>query len=89
MAMTGQESFKHTLAELCKARFPIIYVTTWEEERVAECIQELDGDAALIKTPRKVMRWSSTRGFHGSGTGTVKVRHSRYPGFLVVVRKGI
>jgi len=72
MAMTGQESFKHALAELCKARFPIIYVTTWEEERVAECIQELAEDASLIKTPRKVMRWSSTRGFHGPNTGAVK-----------------
>ncbi len=51
------------LGSLLKARFPYIYIPTWEEERAAKMIQTVVKDADIIKTIRKVYTWTQTVGF--------------------------
>ena len=67
-----QDTFQQELAELCRARFPIIYVTTWEEERVTKTIVELGQDEERLRKIRKVLFWSSTRGFYDKHKSVVK-----------------
>ncbi len=54
------------MAELCKARFPCIYLQTWEEERVLEELVALAADAQTIRTPRAVFTWAATTGVTSS-----------------------
>jgi len=51
------------LSELLKARFPYIYIPTWEEERVLDMIRSVVTDPDKIKTVRKFYVWSVTDGF--------------------------
>jgi SpoVK/Ycf46/Vps4 family AAA+-type ATPase len=60
-----QQSFKTLISNLMKARFPLLYIPTWEEERVIKIINEIASDATAIKTPRKVFTWSITKGMVG------------------------
>lgn len=55
-------SFEVTLANLLKARFPYLYVPTWEEERFVQTIYSTVQNVRLINTPRKVVTWSVTTG---------------------------
>ncbi|WP_426506290.1 AAA family ATPase [Dactylosporangium sp. McL0621] len=57
--MTG---FRHNLAQLLKARFPVLYVESYEEHRVLGELAAVAGDAALVRTPRPVWTWSATSG---------------------------
>ncbi|GAA0734528.1 AAA family ATPase [Dactylosporangium roseum] len=57
--MTG---FRNDLAQLLKARFPVLYVESFEEHRVLAELAAVAGDAALIRTPRPVWTWSATTG---------------------------
>ena len=59
--------FDTTVANLLKARFPILYVPTWEEERVLLKVSQIVADASAIKTTRKMLIWSSTTGLVGEG----------------------
>ncbi|WP_124728308.1 AAA family ATPase [Staphylospora marina] len=59
--------FDLQLASLLKARFPLIYIPTWEEERVLEVIKGLVKDARRIRTPRKMFVWTATEGIRGEG----------------------
>lgn len=61
------KAFKTKLANLFKARFPYIYITTWEEERVITFIEAIAAESALIKTQRKVYQWSLTTGLTCDG----------------------
>jgi SpoVK/Ycf46/Vps4 family AAA+-type ATPase len=54
--------FQTQLANLLRARFPYIYVSTWEEERLLSIIRHIATDESLIKTPRTVITWRSTDG---------------------------
>ncbi|TCS96605.1 AAA family ATPase [Hazenella coriacea] len=54
--------FEQTLANLLKARFPFLYIPTWEEDRLIQIIHTVVNDLQLINTPRKVMTWSVTTG---------------------------
>ncbi len=45
-----------------KARFPYVYISTWEEERAISVISSVAKDASLIKTPRTTYIWSQTNG---------------------------
>ncbi|WP_089252198.1 AAA family ATPase [Asanoa hainanensis] len=56
------ESFRTTLAQLLKARFPIIAVESHEELRVLFEVRAVAGDAGLVRTPRAVWTWSLTDG---------------------------
>ncbi|MBS4218453.1 AAA family ATPase [Bacillus sp. FJAT-49711] len=57
------------MANLFKARFPFLYISTWEEERALSLIQSIASNQELIKTQRKVLTWKLTTGFEGEETG--------------------
>jgi len=51
------------LANLMKARFPYIYVITYEEDRITDLIKIIVKDPILIKIPREIYIWTQTKGF--------------------------
>lgn len=57
-----QQRTKTLLANLLKARFPYLYIQTWEEDRILSLIRSVAQDAGLIKTPREVLTWRMTTG---------------------------
>ncbi|UZQ49583.1 AAA family ATPase [Clostridium kluyveri] len=59
---SNTEKTKKYLANLFKARFPYVYISTWEEERAIEVISSIAQDETLIKTPRIMYIWSQTEG---------------------------
>ena len=48
---------------LIRARYPIIYVTTWEEERVERCLREI-----ATARNKKLFVWTITQGITKSGS---------------------
>lgn len=60
--MQGTKQTEQHLANLFKARFPIVYIETWEENRIVEMIHGICENAELIKTTRTLYSWSSTTG---------------------------
>lgn len=59
--------FKTLLANLMRARFPFLYIPTWEEERALSVIRSVVTNEGLIKTVRKVFTWSVTNGLAEEG----------------------
>lgn len=57
------------LSNLIRARFPYIYITTYEEERVTSLIKKIVQDPKLIKFPREVYIWTQTNGLINDETG--------------------
>lgn len=51
------------LSRLFRARFPYIYITTWEEDRAIGTIKKLAKSEKLIRIPRDVYVWTQTNGF--------------------------
>lgn len=51
------------LSRLFRARFPYIYITTWEEDRAINTIKKLAKAEKLIRIPRDVYVWTQTNGF--------------------------
>jgi SpoVK/Ycf46/Vps4 family AAA+-type ATPase len=81
-----EKSFETNLATLLKARFPLLYISTWEEERVIDLINQVVSDASQIKTPRKVFLWSITEGIHCEG-GFTNDDHTKTPlGILEAIK---
>lgn len=78
--------FPVSFANLLRARFPYIYVGTWEEERVLGLIREVARDAKLVRTPRAVFTWSSTDGLVGPGAPPKEEGHSPMDALNVVER---
>ncbi|STO13866.1 Uncharacterised protein [[Flavobacterium] thermophilum] len=62
MANCQKANTKKTIANLLRARFPFLYISTWEEERVLSLIRSIASDLSLIKTPREVITWKLTTG---------------------------
>ncbi|MGD8191874.1 AAA family ATPase [Brevibacillus ginsengisoli] len=62
IASGNQTRTKTLLANLLKARFPYLYIQTWEEDRVLSVIRSLAQEVELIKTPREVLTWRMTTG---------------------------
>lgn len=60
--MQSTEETKEYIANLFKARFPILYIQTWEENRVINTIKEIAFNKEVIKTPRKIYIWSLSQG---------------------------
>ena len=60
-------AFAILFSNLLKARFPYLYISTWEEERALSVIGEVAQNAAMIKTPRKLHVWSVTNGLMSDG----------------------
>jgi SpoVK/Ycf46/Vps4 family AAA+-type ATPase len=56
------DDFKINLSQLMKARFPYLYISSWEESRVLSVIHQVVTDSAQIKTPRTLYTWSVTSG---------------------------
>lgn len=59
--------FEKTVANLLRARFPYLYISTWEESRVMSLIISVGNNADLIRTPRTIFEWSVTDGFTENG----------------------
>ncbi len=55
-------AFRDALAQMFKARFPILYVESSEEQRVIAEVSGVAADAAQVRTPRAVWTWSLTTG---------------------------
>lgn len=55
------------LSRLFRARFPYIYITTWEEERAINLIRKIASSQNLIKVTRDVYIWTQTKGFTLNG----------------------
>ena len=53
--------FGVSFANLLRARFPYIYVGTWEEDRVLAMIRETARNAELVRTPRSASRCTRLR----------------------------
>ena len=53
---------KQSLANLFKARFPYVYIPSWEESRVCALINEIAKDKSIIKVERKIYVWTQTDG---------------------------
>ncbi|MBR6298740.1 MAG: AAA family ATPase [Candidatus Gastranaerophilales bacterium] len=53
----------HTkLIQFLKARFPYIYITTYEEERATKLIKQIANDEEKIKVQREVFTWTQAAG---------------------------
>lgn len=65
--MTNNSKKRIYLSNLFKARFPYVYITTWEEERAVRFIQDIAKNEELIKTTRNVYIWSQTEGIVTDG----------------------
>ena len=58
----------YNLANLVRARFPMIYVTTFEEDRVTKYIKSVVTDVKQVKFPREVFTWTQTNGLYNDTT---------------------
>ena len=58
----------YKLSNLIRARFPMIYITTYEEERVTKYIKSIATDAKQVKYPREVFTWTQTNGLYNNST---------------------
>ncbi|MCW3464000.1 AAA family ATPase [Chitinophaga nivalis] len=55
--------FTTELSALVKARFPIIYIITWEEKRFIDTVKSMIRDTTLFSKPRAVWEWTVVDGF--------------------------
>ena len=55
------------LSRLFRARFPYIYISTWEEERAIALIRKVASSEKLIRVTRDVYTWTQTNGFMLNG----------------------
>ena len=62
-SISNIDLFNNEIVELLRARFPFIYVTTWEETRVVKTIKQFCNDKKIIRTKRDCLTWSSASGF--------------------------
>lgn len=58
----------YNLANLVRARFPMIYVTTFEEDRATKYIKSVVTDVKQVKFPREVFTWTQTNGLYNDTT---------------------
>lgn len=59
----------YKLSNLIRARFPMIYVTTFEEDRVTKYIKQVVTDVKQVKFAREVFTWTQTSGLFNDTTG--------------------
>lgn len=68
MTMTHpKKAFRETLALLFRARFPVLYVESFEEQRVLDEVRAVASNHTVMRTVRPVYVWSSVRGLVGPG----------------------
>lgn len=56
------ETNSKKLSHLLKARFPLIYIATYEEERATKFIKSIVIDKSQVKYPREVLIWTQATG---------------------------
>ena len=56
------QQFEKLTSDLLKARFPLLYVNSWEEQRIIDHVNSMAQNKELIKTTRNVFTWSLTDG---------------------------
>ncbi|MFC4066395.1 AAA family ATPase [Actinoplanes subglobosus] len=54
--------FAETFAQLLKARIPVLYLETYEEQRALHKIRSVAGHPDLVRVPRPVWTWTMTGG---------------------------
>lgn len=54
----------YKLSNLIRARFPMIYITTFEEDRVTKYIKSVVTDVKQVKYEREVFAWTQTAGLY-------------------------
>lgn len=55
------------LTRFFRARFPYIYLTTFEEERAISIIKNISSHESMVKVKRDVYVWTQTKGFELNG----------------------
>lgn len=60
--MAASKPTEITLSNLLKARFPYLYIQTWEEDRILSVIKHVATHEPLIKTTRELFTWRLTTG---------------------------
>lgn len=60
--MSFREETKVALCNYFKARFPYVYIPTWEESRACDLVVTVAHDESIIKFTRKVYTWAQTTG---------------------------
>ncbi len=55
------------MSNLLKARFPYIYISTYEEERATKFIKKIVSDVSQIKVPREMFIWTQAAGLKLNG----------------------
>lgn len=58
----------YKLSNLIRARFPMLYVTTFEEDRVTKYIKSVVTDVKQVKFAREVFTWTQTSGLYNDTT---------------------
>jgi len=61
--MKRKQTAQERLGGLLKARFPFIYIPTWEEDRATQMVRDVVTNPDIIKTVRKVFIWTQTTGW--------------------------
>lgn len=64
--------FQKTISNLLKARFPCLFIPSWEEDRLLTIITDIARDSNLIKTKRDVFTWKITTGLVNIKDDTIK-----------------
>ena len=54
----------YKLSNLIRARFPLIYISSFEEDRVTKYIKSVVTDVKQVKYEREVFTWTQTDGLH-------------------------
>ena len=70
--MSKRRASMENLGGLLKARFPFIYIPTWEEERAVQMICDVAHEQEIVKTLRKVFVWTQTNGWTDENGGQIK-----------------
>jgi SpoVK/Ycf46/Vps4 family AAA+-type ATPase len=62
MPSSDNKEFGILVGNLFRARFPYLYISTWEEDRVLSIIRSIASDANIIRTTRQIFVWKLTTG---------------------------
>ena len=77
----------YQLANLLRARFPLIYISTFEEDRVTKYIKQIAISKRCVKYPREIFTWTQTDGLYNTATEKVISDTSSPHKMLEYIRK--
>lgn len=58
---TSLQNTEENLINMFRARFPLLYITTWEEDRAVKIIKEVVNNKEIFKNPKNLYIWSQTQ----------------------------